>query len=146
MPHRDPEALALIATLSDDLRRNPAAHVALCGDWNYVDDLRLDCVGSSTDRPNVRRAMLSLFQEYNLLDSFRLLFPGRVATTHTGVQLHKPKARLDRVYISASLSPKLRNASFLPPIGDHSIATLSLGGEPLPTFRPSIQAQVFPQS
>jgi exonuclease III len=88
MPHNDAEALALVGALRESLADSRSSHKILCGDWNYVDNCLLDRVGSSTDRPRIRRAMAELISRFNLFDSFRVLHPTEVVTTHTGVQAH----------------------------------------------------------
>jgi len=146
MSHKDVEALSLVGVLHREFSNSTSDHDVLCGDFNYVDNLQLDRVRSTSDRPHLRRAMQNFFSNFNLFDSFRVLFPDLVQITHTGVQRHKPQARLDRIYISSSLTISLKSAMILPPIGDHSIVSVSLaigGSEGRPSLYWKMPKQIL---
>jgi len=59
---------------------------------------------------------------FNLIDSYRHLFPQRVEFTHCGNQSHKPMARLDRIYVNSQFVRNLTFSQTLPSFSDHKIA------------------------
>jgi len=129
MPHNDKEAMCLVSTLRSDLNSSSSTHHILGGDWNFVENLALDKFNSVSDRPRLRSLMTQMLNDFNLVDIFRHLNPRKRVTTHTGVQVHKPKARLDRIYVSVNLVSRIGRVGFLPPISDHSIVWIGVSGD-----------------
>jgi len=129
MPHKNIESYNLINIIENDLANSCPSNIILCGDWNYVDNPSMDYKNHNSDRIRIRRKMETIINRYNLIDTFRFLYPRKIAMTHTGVQSHQPQGRLDRIYISSRLSSSLHSAEILPSFSDHAIvnSTLSLG-------------------
>ena len=127
LSHSNAEAQEMIRILDNDLQQLPSNNnPILIGDWNYVDNPVLDTINHSSQRSTIKNKMQEMLTKYNLIDTFRNLFPDKIQTTHTGVQQHKPKARLDRIYISGNQIQNLIAAEILPSFSDHAIVNITL--------------------
>ena len=127
LSHSNAEAQEMIHILDNDLQQLPNNNnPILIGDWNYVDNPQLDTINHLSHRSAIRNKMQGFLTKYNMIDTFRNLFPDKIQTTHTGVQQHKPKARLDRSYITGNQIQNLTAAEILPSFSDHGIVSFTL--------------------
>jgi len=122
LSHNNKEAITMITSIENVIGNIGNHDFILAGDWNYVDNPTLDKKNCMTQRKMVRIRMRSLLDKEGLTDTFRYLYPKAKIYTHTGYNLNRPESRLDRIYVSGSLVPKLQKAGILPSFSDHRIA------------------------
>jgi exonuclease III len=124
MSHKKQESEMMVAALKSIIQSLTSHNIVLAGDWNYVDDL--DKLNSSHDRKHLRLKMEQVILENSLSDAFRCLHPQKRDYTHIGNQNHKPKSRLDRIYVSAGLIGNLIACDTRPSFSDHLMCYISL--------------------
>jgi len=126
LPFEDDFAIRIVNAIRSKIVSEQGTNLLLAGDFNYVDNIALDRVSSSYDRPRLRLVMLDLLTLFLFQDTFRILFPYLVKMTHFGTQAHRPGSRIDRIYVSSTLTSKVLRSDFLPSISDHLIFSVSI--------------------
>jgi len=108
--------------------------IILGGDFNCILNSTLDKVGGNPDNGMTgSKECLAFCKDFSLVDSYRYLYPKSVCTTWHSQNVH---ARLDRFYISKSLSNNIVNVSVTPTsmtMTDHDLVTFELKlADPVP--------------
>ena len=98
----------------------------LGGDFNCVCNLKLDKIGGNLDREQLGASILKEWvSDFSITDTYRFLFPDSVAVSwrnSTGVG-----SRLDRFYISSSLTESMSSSGILPcSFSDHDYVYVKL--------------------
>lgn len=110
--------------------------VIMAGDWNFVPNPTLDRTGSRSADACASK-MNDLCSKFDLVDAWRAKYP--TAPGHTyyhQANQGQSSARLDRIYLSSSLVPRIRTIMTLPLMhSDHRPLLLSLAGT-FPIGRP----------
>jgi len=123
MPHNNREALSLVGTLNSFIRQNVGENdfLLLGGDFNYVDNPYLDRETSTETRVTLSRRMGTVLSAFQMIDTFRFCHPTARSFTHVGYQSHRPRARLDRIYVNSFFTRFLTHSEIYPFVSDHSV-------------------------
>ena len=99
--------------------------IILAGDFNFVEDTTLDKnIENDALGTGGRKEIISLKNDFNLVDPFRIRYPKRKIYTWSGRGIY---SRLDRFYISKSLLDNTGNMDLIHfPNSDHCLFTLDL--------------------
>jgi hypothetical protein len=102
-----------------------ARPLILGGDFNCVTNAKLDKRGGNATRGHEGSEELrEICSQFKLVDCFRSKFPDKKEYTYRGGEV---STRLDRFYISSSLTPSLQDVRhILYPFSDHSAVLINL--------------------
>jgi len=147
MPHNIQSIKTVIELLEQQIEENKNIKIIMSGDWNYVDDVILDSKNRRTNSNFLKNTMQRIMAKYNLIDCFRHLHPTKAEFTHCGNQLHKPVARLDRIYVNTLNTAQLKLADNLPSFSDHKITRIALNTQTSNGFKRFIlDNQIIPNA
>ena len=94
-------------TVNGIITDNDNPHTIICGDWNLVLDVRLDCFNYvNINNPLARQRVLDLCNQVNLIDPWRIQNPESKKYTWRQNSPLK-QSRLDFFLISSELNTKL---------------------------------------
>jgi exonuclease III len=114
-------------TVNGIITDNDNPHTIICGDWNLVLDVRLDCFNYvNINNPLARQRVLDLCNQVNLIDPWRIQNPESKKYTWRQNSPLK-QSRLDFFLISSELNTKLASCDIKPGYRtDHSMVDLQL--------------------
>jgi len=106
---------------------NTPRKVILGGDFNFVEDTKLDKIGGNPKRgERGRKEMDRLREDFDLVEIYRCLFPDKKEYTYHDHDLH---CRLDRFYIGDELVNMVQNVSIVPSsFSDHDFVEMTFKG------------------
>ena len=99
----------------------PRVKIIMAGDWNCVleaRDVERDFGLKSSD------SLAAIVSNFDMSDVFTYLHPRRQEFTYQRASVSR--SRLDRVYVSAGLLPKILRLSHEPGLSDHSVVVADL--------------------
>jgi exonuclease III len=101
--------------------------IILGGDFNFVENTKIDKIGGNDDYGTIgEEHMQSLKADFSLIDIYRAKHGTSVAATWTSAD-GSISSRLDRFYISRSLSPQTKNVKITPCAdSDHCFVDMTL--------------------
>ena len=116
----------------ENLKRNIAdfenENVIICGDWNLILDTEKDCDNYlHVNNPKARRVVLTLVEEENFIDVWRLMNEDTRKYTWRRLNPTKKQARLDYILVSDSIFSFVTDSDIVPGYRtDHSDIILKL--------------------
>ena len=113
--------------LKEKLAKNEQDYNIICGDFNLVLDLKLDCSNYiNTNNPQARKTVLDLMSNNNMTDAYRFFNPNKTRFTWRRKRPLK-QARLDYFLISNTFCDLVSGSDILPGYrSDHSLIKLNI--------------------
>ena len=105
----------------------------IIGDFNITLDDK-DIVGNRGSARLGRKELQEIVDDLDLVDTFRILNPNKIDTTHTNTWLGR-SARIDRAYVPSSVKTNVhKHLVYTNIFTDHTGILINLGAAPVKTF------------
>lgn len=127
-PNNGIERIGFYTLLKDELLKYHQDHIIIGGDFNCTIDFTIDRIGEEPHPQSSQTLNTVIHLDLDLLDTFRVKHPQSRQFTWVRVRNNRVcAARLDRFYISKTLSPRLLQCNIYP-VGftDHHLVTVEL--------------------
>jgi len=128
------DRVAWLNTLTPWLQNTSNKQIIWGGDFNYVENTRLDKIGGIASNGTIGSEYTARAQiNFQLFDAYRFKHPYTVATTWRSSDV---ATRLDRFYLSNDLQLNVKNVCITPMLDtDHSMVRVTLDMAPEPCQR-----------
>lgn len=123
MSHDDDVAMQIVQQLDQYLTNSSTDAVILGGDFN-VTLHPTDRIACTERRTELAIALSSVVAEHHLIDVERTIHSNSVAMTHVGTQAHRPRSRLDQIYVRSHHRRCILSTSTTPSYSDHCSVSL----------------------
>ena len=127
LPHDESKAIKTLELMENILKKIPPNdYVLAAGDWNVVENDKMDRLRCKEKRQKVLRKMDYIISSCSIIDSYRVLHPYGNEMTHISRNFaHLPAARLDRVYIKTQNANTLMAHKVIPFCSDHACVQIN---------------------